>query len=172
LSNPQLSVLKLGYNNLGNISANLIASAIHCGGGSTSIIGVGCLKGEEMMESSKEDQDDNDGHGQTQQQRKYKHHPSLTVLDLGFNNIGDEGCTLLATLAVAHNPALSTLYISGNAMREAGALALAEVITGGTGLTSLHLTANRIGPKGVTGIMRSIAEFDITMQMAHQDREN
>lgn len=100
-----------------------------------------------MMESSKEDQDDNDGHGQTQQQRKYKHHPSLTVLDLGFNNIGDEGCTSLATLAVARNPALSTLYISGNAVREAGALALAEVIAGGTGLTSLHLTANRIGPK-------------------------
>lgn len=125
-----------------------------------------------MMESSKEDQDDNDGHGQTQQQRKYKHHPSLTVLDLGFNNIGDEGCTSLATLAVARNPALSTLYISGNAMREAGALALAEVIAGGTGLTSLHLTANRIGPKGVKGIMRSIVEFDVTMQMAHQDREN
>ena len=82
------------------------------------------------MESSKEDQDDNDGHGQTQQQQKYKHHPSLTVLDLGFNNIGNEGCTSLATLAVARNPALSTLYISGNAVREAGALALAEVIAG------------------------------------------
>ena len=75
-------------------------------------------------------------------------------------------------MAVSHNPSLSTLYLSGNAVRESGALALAEVIATGTGLTSLHLTANRIGPRGVRGIMRSIAEFDVTMQMAHQDREN
>ncbi|KAL7529586.1 LOW QUALITY PROTEIN: hypothetical protein ACHAXR_003038, partial [Thalassiosira sp. AJA248-18] len=119
--------------------------------------------------------------------------------DLGFNNISDEGsgCTPLATRAASRNPALSTLYLSGNAVREKGALALAEVIAlghgghgghgggsawgsggasggggGGTGLTSLHFTANRIGPRGVKGLMRSIVEFDVTMQMALQDREN
>ncbi|EED94564.1 hypothetical protein THAPSDRAFT_261180, partial [Thalassiosira pseudonana CCMP1335] len=87
-------------------------------------------------------------------------HPSLSVLDLGFNNVGDAGCSSLASLAVARNPALSTLYLSGNAVRERGSLALAEAIAGGCGLTALHLTANRIGPNGVKALMRSMAEFD------------
>jgi len=165
-----LSVLKLGYNNLGNVGANLIASAIQCGGD------VGGLKREELeLESSEKKQDEEltpaNQHPQ-QQQRPHHHHPSLSVLDLGFNNISDEGCTSLATRAVSRNPALRTLYLSGNAVRERGALALAEVIARGCALTNLHLTANRIGPMGVRGLMRSIAEFDVTMQMAHQDREN
>lgn len=101
-----------------------------------------------------------------------QHHPSLSVLDLGFNNIGDRGCFSLATLAVSRNSTLSTLYLSGNAVGEQGALALAEAVAGGCGLTSLHLTANRVGAPGVKGLMRSIAEFDVIVQMAQQDREN
>jgi len=159
LSNPQLSVLKLGYNNLGNVGANLIASAIQCGSD---------RKGKQSTEKEPKSEPTR----RQPQRQRHRHHSSLSVLDLGFNNIGDEGCTSLATLAVARNPSLSTLYLSGNAVREKGALALAEVIAGGCGLTSLHLTANRIGPRGVKGLMRSMAEFDVTMQMAHQDREN
>jgi Ran GTPase-activating protein (RanGAP) involved in mRNA processing and transport len=86
--------------------------------------------------------------------------------------VGDEGCLSLASLAVAHNPVLSTLYLAGNAVKEQGSMALADAIAGGCGLTSLHLTANQIGPQGVKGLMRSMAEFDVTLQMAHQDREN
>ena len=100
------------------------------------------------------------------------HHPSLRVLDLGFNNIGDGGCDSLARLAVSGNPTLSTLYLSGNAVGEGGALSLSDVLGRGCGLASLHLTANRVGPRGVRGLMRSMAEFDVTMQMAHKDREN
>lgn len=157
LSNPQLAVLKLGYNNLGNVGANLIAEAIHIGGG--------------LMMMRRNDGGGDRGGGDPQQQQ-YHHHPSLSVLDLGFNNVGDEGCASLANLAVARNPSLATLYLSGNAVRQSGALALADVIASGCGLTSLHLTANRIGAKGVKGLMRSITEFDVTMQMAQQDREN
>ncbi|KAL9190547.1 hypothetical protein ACHAXT_000253 [Thalassiosira profunda] len=173
LSNPQLSVLKLGYNNLGNVGANLIASAIQCGG----------ERDGRELDGSERTEEEKKAHSQQQllsRQGKtlpdgspqHRHHPSLSVLDLGFNNIGDEGCASLAARAVARNPTLTTLYLSGNAVREAGALALAEVIAGGCGLTSLHLTANRIGPKGVKGLMRSMTEFDVTMQMAQQDREN
>ena len=161
LTNPQLAVLKLGYNNLGNVGANLIAEAIHVGGGlimrRSGSVGGGDSQSQQLP---------------LQQQQQYRHHPSLSVLDLGFNNVGDEGCTSLANLAVARNPSLATLYLSGNAVGEAGALALADVIAAGCGLTSLHLTANRICAKGVKGLMRSIAEFDVTMQMAQQDREN
>ncbi|KAL7550044.1 hypothetical protein ACHAWF_013282 [Thalassiosira exigua] len=166
LSNPQLSVLKLGYNNLGDVGANLIASAIHSGGNGESGTTTE-FKGESVGEQH------DDCHRQRPHRRqRRRHHPSLSVLDLGFNNISDTGCASLARLAVARNPALSTLYLSGNAVREAGALALAEVIAGGCGLTSLHLTANRIGPRGVKGLTRGMAEFDVTMQMAQQDREN
>lgn len=91
---------------------------------------------------------------------------------MGFNNVGDEGCLSLASLAVAHNPVLSTLYLSGNDIKEQGSVAMADAIAGGCGLTTLHLTANQIGPQGVKGLMRSMAEFDVTLQMALQDREN
>lgn len=158
-------MLKLGYNHLGDVGAKLIASAIRCGGdgGSNALAPIEAKPDEELISRDPQGQ-----HGKP----KHRHHPSLSVLDLGFNNIGDEGCTSLAADAVSRNPALGTLYLSGNAVREAGALALAGTIAGGCALTSLHLTANRIGPRGVKGLMRSIAEFDVTMQMAHQDREN
>ena len=106
------------------------------------------------------------------QNRQNQHHPSLSVLDLGFNNIGDEGCLSLASLAVARNPILSTLYLAGNAVKEQGSIALSDAIAGGCGLTTLHLTANQIGSPGVKALMRSMTEFDVTVQMAQQDREN
>lgn len=146
------------------MGANLIAEAIHVGGGLIMRRSSGVDDGAGGLECQKQ--------LPLQQQQQYRHHPSLSVLDMGFNNVGDEGCTSLANLAVARNPSLATLYLSGNAVREAGALALADVIAAGCGLTSLHLTANRICAKGVKGLMRSIAEFDVTMQMAQQDREN
>lgn len=176
LSNPQLSVLKLGYNNLGNAGADLIASAIHHfgRGGETG----GGLGGADRDDGSAPQCRGGGSHHDRQRQQQQRrddhrrHHPSLKVLDLGFNNIGDEGCTSLARLAVSGNPTLSTLYLSGNAVGEGGALSLSDVLGRGCGLASLHLTANRVGPRGVRGLMRSMAEFDVTMQMAHQDREN
>lgn len=171
LANPQLGVLKLSYNNLGNIGTNLIASAIKCGGG--------LINSDENSQRCAVSDDSNNHLGSESWQcvplarnRQYRHHPSLSVLDLGFNNVGDEGCLSLASLAVAHNPVLSTLYLAGNAIKEQGSIALADAIAGGCGLTTLHLTANQIGPQGVKGLMRSMAEFDVTVQMAQQDREN
>lgn len=116
------------------------------------------------------------GHGeehcdrQRRLRRRYRHHPSLKILDLGFNNIGDEGCTSLSKYAASCNPTLSTLYLSGNAVGEAGALALSNVIGLGCGLLSLHLTANRIGPIGVKELMKSMTEFDVAMQQSHQEK--
>ena len=177
LSNPQLSVLKLGYNNLGDAGADLIASAIHHFGRVGETGGGSGLGGADRDDGSAPQCRGGSHHDrQSRQQRRpddhRHHHPSLKVLDLGFNNIGDGGCTSLARLAVSGNPTLSTLYLSGNAVGEGGALSLSGVLGRGCGLTSLHLTANRVGPRGVRGLMRSMAEFDVTMQMAHQDREN
>ena len=184
-------MLKLGYNNLGNVGANLIALAIQYGGVCNCSGGFGATKNENysMVKdytcSSNSDENDSKSWkhpmtmmidqktGDSSDDRSHHHHhPSLSVLDLGFNNISDEGCASLAAHAVSHNPTLSTLYLSGNAVGESGALALATVVADGCGLTSLHLTANRIGPSGVRGLMRSMAEFDVIVQMARQDREN
>eukprot|EP00578_Thalassiosira_sp_NH16_P025697 CAMPEP_0181083236 /NCGR_PEP_ID=MMETSP1071-20121207/4052_1 /TAXON_ID=35127 /ORGANISM="Thalassiosira sp., Strain NH16" /LENGTH=202 /DNA_ID=CAMNT_0023164885 /DNA_START=36 /DNA_END=641 /DNA_ORIENTATION=+ len=175
ISNPQLSVLKLGYNNLGDVGADLIASAIHNGGaddncgiaGASSATSAGSRGSPDTFEAEEkkrgsERMPEPRQHPQLRrrQQRQHRnhrggsgsHHPSLSVLDLGFNNIGDDGCASLASHAVSHNPALSTLYLSGNAIRERGALSLAAVVAG--------------------GLTRAMAEFDVTMAMAHQDREN
>mmetsp|Transcript_9703 Transcript_9703/g.20209 ORF Transcript_9703/g.20209 Transcript_9703/m.20209 type:complete len:1276 (-) Transcript_9703:169-3996(-) len=161
IANPQLGVLKLGYNNLGDTGTSLIASAINFGG-----------DGFEETDKVKLGESDESKCKGADSFHRRQHHPSLSVLDLGFNNIGDRGCFSLATLAVSRNSTLSTLYLSGNAVGEQGALALADAVAGGCGLTSLHLTANRVGAPGVKGLMRSIAEFDVIVQMAQQDREN
>ena len=63
--------------------------------------------------------------------RRRRHHPSLSVLDLGFNGVGDAGCAALASHAVCGNPTLENLYLSGNSVRERGALALAATMARG-----------------------------------------
>uniref|UniRef100_A0A7S1BRX5 Uncharacterized protein n=1 Tax=Corethron hystrix TaxID=216773 RepID=A0A7S1BRX5_9STRA len=116
--NPALSVLKLGYNLLGDAGVATLAVGI-------------------------------DGH------------PSLAALDLGFNGIGDVGCLTLARTALRRScpefPApLRTLYLSGNAIGEGGARALAAGIMDGCGLECLHLTANSIGPVGIRAIAEAV----------------
>ena len=118
--NPQLSVLKLSYNNLGDRGTALIAA------------------GFVMLDETK--------------------HPALTVLDLGFNGVGDAGCATLALHAVAANFTLSTLYLSGNQVKQTGAMAVAGAILHGCNLTTLHLDANAIGQVGVQALARAIAE--------------
>lgn len=89
-----------------------------------------------------------------------KHHSSLSVLDLGFNEIGDAGCEALAVYAIAGNLTLETLYLAGNQIKEKGALSIAGAILHGTGLTTLHLSANRIGANGIKAVAGAIAKND------------
>ena len=65
-----------------------------------------------------------------------KGHPNLSILDIGFNNIGDVGCTALAKEAVSNNAILKTLYLSGNCIGEVGALQLAVAIESSNSTTS------------------------------------
>lgn len=88
-------------------------------------------------------------------------HPSLNVLDLGFNAIGDDGCAALTLNAVAGNFNLSTLFLSGNHIRQEGAVAIGRAILQGCSLSELHLSANRIGEAGVQALARAIAEREL-----------
>lgn len=88
------------------------------------------------------------------------HHPTLSVLDLGFNGIGDEGCEALAVKVVAGNFHLRTLYLSGNCIRDKGAMSIAGAILHGTGVSVLHISANTIGSMGLKTIAGAIAKND------------
>ena len=83
---------------------------------------------------------------------------NLLSLDLGFNNIGDVGCTALCG---ALSPRLHTLYLAGNLIGEDGAVAIADLIRKrGSRLRKLYLTGNLIGPDGVKAITESIIETE------------
>jgi len=117
--NSHLSVLKLSYNDLGDVGAAVIASGFAMGS---------------------------------------RHHKNLSVLDLGFNGIGDDGCAALSLHAVAGNQALRVLYLAGNNIGERGTLSLSGAMLHGCSLTSLHMSANRIGEMGIQAIARAVAE--------------
>ena len=123
--NPQIAVLKLGYNNFGDRGASMIAS--------------GCAK-------------------------ERKHHQNLTVLDLGFNNIGDAGCTSLSMHMVAGNHTLRNLFLSGNHIKNKGAVAIASAILHGCSLSRLHLSNNNLGEEGINVLVQSIAEAEKRVQ--------
>eukprot|EP00536_Pseudo-nitzschia_multiseries_P007644 jgi/Psemu1/196088/e_gw1.181.26.1 len=128
-NNPQIAVLKLGYNNLGDGGASVIAS--------------GCAK-------------------------EGRHHQNLTVLDLGFNGIGDDGCTALSLHMTAGNHTLRNLFLSGNNIKQKGAVALASAILHGCSLSRLHLSNNNLGEEGISVLVQSIAEAEKRVQQLLQ----
>jgi Ran GTPase-activating protein (RanGAP) involved in mRNA processing and transport len=86
------------------------------------------------------------------------HHENLSVLDLGFNGIGNDGCAALSLHAIAGNPTLRVLYLSGNNIGEEGTLSLSGAMLHGCSLTTLHMSANNIGSIGIQALARAIAE--------------
>jgi len=97
------------------------------------------------------------------------HHKNISVLDFGFNGIGDPGCAALALHAVAGNHALRTLYLSGNNIKQKGAMAIAGAILHGCSLRALHLSANTIGPIGMQALARAVAEREALRNVRGQD---
>mmetsp|Transcript_29524 Transcript_29524/g.42862 ORF Transcript_29524/g.42862 Transcript_29524/m.42862 type:complete len:948 (+) Transcript_29524:372-3215(+) len=131
LQNASLSVLKLGYNQLGDEGAVTLASGISAHGalesldlGFNDVGDEGCAALSKAMLSTR-----GGGSG-----------PSAPALAGGT---------------------LHTLYLAGNCIGEEGTHALASVIRGGCGLRRLHLTGNGIGPDGVKALTEAIAEDEI-----------
>jgi Ran GTPase-activating protein (RanGAP) involved in mRNA processing and transport len=98
--------------------------------------------------------------------RNGRHHHNISLLDLGFNSVGDVGCEALAVHALAGNYNFRTLYLSGNQIGEKGAVSIAKAILHGTGLSSLHISANRIGPVGMKALAGAIAKNDARVKEA------
>jgi len=96
-------------------------------------------------------------------------HSCLSILDVGFNNVGDTGCLALVSDVLAGNPIIQSLYLSGNSVGEKGAIALAEAVRlEGCGLKCLHLAGNRIGPNGARELMRAIKNNEERRQACQQ----
>lgn len=101
-------------------------------------------------------------------EREGRHHQNLTVLDLGFNGIGDDGCTSLSLHAVAGNHTLRNLFLSGNNIKRKGAMALASAILHGCSLSRLHLSNNDLGEEGINVLVQSIREVESRVQQLLQ----
>lgn len=84
-------------------------------------------------------------------------HYNLQSLDLGFNNISDIGCQVLCS-SVPKESRLHTLYLAGNLIGGDGAVAIADLIVRGSCLRKLYLTGNLLGPDGVRAISEAILD--------------
>ena len=80
---------------------------------------------------------------------------TLTMLNLTFNSIGDQGATGLAE-ALKVNSTLTTLILNDNGIGHQGATGLAEALKGNLTLTVLCLSDNGIGDQGATGLAEAL----------------
>uniref|UniRef100_A0A7S4JA02 Uncharacterized protein n=1 Tax=Odontella aurita TaxID=265563 RepID=A0A7S4JA02_9STRA len=145
--NPSLESMRLGFNDLGDEGAAMLAAAVKRAAEAPRAFAAtgGGDNAAALMTATA------------------THHRSLSLLDLGFNGVGDGGCRALAEWAVAGNPTLRTLYLSGNTMREGGALTLAAAMVQGrgcSGLRAVHVAANPIGSYGTKALTRAVAEVE------------
>uniref|UniRef100_A0A3P9P3W8 Leucine rich repeat containing 34 n=2 Tax=Poecilia reticulata TaxID=8081 RepID=A0A3P9P3W8_POERE len=100
---------------------------------------------------------------------------TLTGLDLGYNNISDEGAAYLAMLLEAQDTMLRSLDLTFNNIESQGAEALASSLQSNSSLLSLKLSGNKIGRNGgldLAGMLRvnmtlqelELGECDLEMQ--------
>jgi Ran GTPase-activating protein (RanGAP) involved in mRNA processing and transport len=89
-----------------------------------------------------------------------RQHNHLQSLDLGFNNVGDEGCRNLCR-AIPSEGKLRTLYLAGNLIGEEGAIEIAALIRRGCSIEKLYLTGNLLGPDGVKAITEAVVEDEM-----------
>ncbi|KAK2182395.1 hypothetical protein NP493_356g01006 [Ridgeia piscesae] len=82
-------------------------------------------------------------------------HPSITMLDLSHNIIGDRGARAIGKFLNNHSQ-LTELNIYDNNIRVAGAQAIAHALTKNTLLTKLDMRLNRLGDEGGQAICRAL----------------
>jgi len=153
----RIQLIDLSRRGLGKEDAELICTTLRCnpqiailklcynnfGDKGTSIIASGCAK-------------------------EGRHHQNLTVLDLGFNCVGDEGCTALSLHTVVGNHTLRNLFLSGNHITQKGAMALASAILHGCSLSRINLSSNNLGPDGINVLSQSIREVETRVKLLLQ----
>jgi Ran GTPase-activating protein (RanGAP) involved in mRNA processing and transport len=133
--NANLTVLKLGYNNLCDAGATTLASGIATHK-SLTLLDLGFNNigddGIKALATAMQQQANIVASSKQQQQQK------------------------------SRAGTLETLYLAGNLIGEDGAMALADFIRNGSRLRKLYMTGNRIGGDGVKAITEAIIEDELT----------
>ena len=80
---------------------------------------------------------------------------NITHLNLGGNNIGDEGAIALAD-ELKTNTSIKELELYVNDIGPAGATAIAKALEENKSLTTLNLNRNKIGPTGATSLAKTL----------------
>jgi len=135
--NANLTVLKLGYNNLGDAGVTTLAS------------GIVAHKSLNQLDLGFNNIGDE----------------GIRALALSMQEASDERrCNILPTNKDSKGDisngisTLHTLYLAGNLIGEDGAIAIADFLRRGSRLRKLFLTGNRIGGEGVKAITEAILE--------------
>jgi Ran GTPase-activating protein (RanGAP) involved in mRNA processing and transport len=163
LQNPQLSVLKLGYNNLGDAGVQILASAIAKHPSLTSLdlgfnqVGdAGCRYLATALVSS--------AAGSMEDVTSLAHSRQTTAChELAQRRRGSpseqQQQSAIRKMGKSKGNSLRTLFLAGNCIGPDGAMALADFIaTPNCPIRLLYLTGNRIGDEGVSALCEAIAE--------------
>jgi len=144
--NANLTVLKLGYNNIGDAGVTTLAAGI-VAHRSLNLLDLGFNNiGDEGIRALAHSLQE-----ASEEQRR--------ALSNGGNNnnINNNGGAVYGT-----SP-LHTLYLAGNHIGEDGAIAIADFLRRGSRLRKLFLAGNRIGGEGVKAITEAILEQQESM---------
>jgi Ran GTPase-activating protein (RanGAP) involved in mRNA processing and transport len=141
--NTTLARLDLSGNGIGNEGAAALGEAIK----------VNALKARERYNLI-------DGEGVPA--LVYDLNPSLTVLNLGRNSIGDDGAVAMGE-ALKVDMLLTKLDLNGNRIGNFGAVALGEALTVNSSLTELGLWQNSIGDEGAAVLLKALTECNTTL---------
>jgi len=154
--NANLTVLKLGYNNLGDAGVKTLAAGI-VAHKSLNLLDLGFNNiGDEgiralahcMQKASEEQQQRTNVSSSSSNEYKY---------DGSFS-------TRTSTSSTLH-----TLYLAGNLIGQDGAMAMADFLRRGSRLRKLFMTGNRIGGEGVKAITDAIMEQQEAMSESERE---
>mmetsp|Transcript_7758 Transcript_7758/g.11713 ORF Transcript_7758/g.11713 Transcript_7758/m.11713 type:complete len:689 (-) Transcript_7758:126-2192(-) len=141
-----LTTLDLGFNNIGDDGAKSLAKGLHMNDALETLYLSGNNIGKSGMKALSE-------------ALKYPHssQSGLRTLHLTGNRIGPEGSVFLAS-ALKVNKTLSRLYVGGGEIHAQGACEIGSVLSSNLSLRHLHLSANKIGDQGLIGLSQGLQE--------------
>ncbi len=138
--NANLTVLKLGYNNLGDAGVTTLASGIVAHKSLNLLdLGFNNIGDQGIMALA-----------HSLQEASEERRNIFSILNNNKNG--------------AHVSTLHTLYLAGNLIGSDGAIAIADFLRRGSRLRKLFMTGNRIGGEGVKAISEAILEQQESMK--------
>jgi Ran GTPase-activating protein (RanGAP) involved in mRNA processing and transport len=160
--NANLTVLKLGYNNLGDAGVITLAAGI-VAHKSLKLLDLGFNNiGDEGIIALAHSMQ-NASSASTSEQQHHQHQQRLCDNNGEQDDNDDSGYNCASSNSIS-TATLHTLYLAGNQFGEDGAIAMADFLRQGSRLRKLFMTGNRIGGDGVKAITEAILEQEMQMR--------